>query len=597
MATTALEIILKAQDDASKVIAGAAGNIKASFAEAEAASKQAALGMLAVGAAAAGFIGYGAKIAGDLEASHQGFVTLLGSTKAADAAIAQIKKDAFSTPFDLPGLTRMNQQLTAITGNSSTSERILMNFGKAMAAMGHGGEELSGVMVQVNQVLNKGKLEMQDVRPIQSYIDLYGVMSRNLGISKEKLMEMQTAGTLTSDMLLQAFEKASNGSGEFANAYINQAGTFNQLLSNTKDAFGIMAAQIVEKSGAFDVLKNAMSGLINFMSDHQGDILNFVKSGLQWLADYGPIVAGVLIGALVPAFVAFTISVGASVIALAPYLLAGAAVGAIFILIRNNLDLLNQKWQEATSWVMQHRTAIVILLAILAPLPMVIAGMVAVIVQNWQTIVSAFQNAWNQITAGIEWLKGHWLEAIGFILGYFATLPIRIPLYVAQAITAAITYLISVNWSAVGNSILGAFASIFGGVKNVALDAWNYLTHLNWGALFTSIPKSIGNAIIDLINGGIKGAFSGIPILGDHIPSIPHFAAGTSFAPGGLSLVGEKGPELVNLPRGAQVYTNQQSQQMMSSTPSITIGTVINNTQADWSSFSRDIGFQLALRT
>ena len=31
---------------------------------------------------------------------------------------------------------------------------------------------------------------------------------------------------------------------------------------------------------------------------------------------------------------------------------------------------------------------------------------------------------------------------------------------------------------------------------------------------------------------------------------------GTDFAPGGLALVGEKGPELVNLPRGSQVIPN-----------------------------------------
>jgi len=34
---------------------------------------------------------------------------------------------------------------------------------------------------------------------------------------------------------------------------------------------------------------------------------------------------------------------------------------------------------------------------------------------------------------------------------------------------------------------------------------------------------------------------------------------GTGFAPGGLSLLGERGPELVSLPRGAQVMTNQQT--------------------------------------
>lgn len=39
-------------------------------------------------------------------------------------------------------------------------------------------------------------------------------------------------------------------------------------------------------------------------------------------------------------------------------------------------------------------------------------------------------------------------------------------------------------------------------------------------------------------------------------PFVPQFASGTSFAPGGLSLVGEFGPELVNLPRGSRVHPN-----------------------------------------
>lgn len=41
------------------------------------------------------------------------------------------------------------------------------------------------------------------------------------------------------------------------------------------------------------------------------------------------------------------------------------------------------------------------------------------------------------------------------------------------------------------------------------------------------------------------------------------FARGTSFAPGGMSLVGERGPELVNLPRGSQVYNNTETRQMV----------------------------------
>ncbi|MCT2077513.1 tape measure protein [Dietzia cinnamea] len=42
------------------------------------------------------------------------------------------------------------------------------------------------------------------------------------------------------------------------------------------------------------------------------------------------------------------------------------------------------------------------------------------------------------------------------------------------------------------------------------------------------------------------------------------FATGTNYAPGGMAWVGERGPELVNLPRGSQVLTNSQSRQKMS---------------------------------
>ena len=41
------------------------------------------------------------------------------------------------------------------------------------------------------------------------------------------------------------------------------------------------------------------------------------------------------------------------------------------------------------------------------------------------------------------------------------------------------------------------------------------------------------------------------------------FARGTSYAPGGVALVGEQGPELINLPRGSQVFPTPQTHQML----------------------------------
>lgn len=42
------------------------------------------------------------------------------------------------------------------------------------------------------------------------------------------------------------------------------------------------------------------------------------------------------------------------------------------------------------------------------------------------------------------------------------------------------------------------------------------------------------------------------------------FAGGTKSAPGGLSIVGEEGPELVDLPRGSRVYTASETKNMLS---------------------------------
>jgi hypothetical protein len=66
---------------------------------------------------------------------------------------------------------------------------------------------------------------------------------------------------------------------------------------------------------------------------------------------------------------------------------------------------------------------------------------------------------------------------------------------------------------------------------------------------FASMLASIGG---DLISSGIGGIFSNL-FKGMKLPG---FARGTPFAPGGLSLVGERGPELLNLPRGSRVTPN-----------------------------------------
>jgi hypothetical protein len=85
----------------------------------------------------------------------------------------------------------------------------------------------------------------------------------------------------------------------------------------------------------------------------------------------------------------------------------------------------------------------------------------------------------------------------------------------------------------------------------------------NLGASFKqTLDRMVADMLAsDLLNFGKKllednGGISGI--VGGLLGGIPAYANGTDFASGGLSLVGERGPELVNMPRGAQVIPNNK---------------------------------------
>jgi len=92
--------------------------------------------------------------------------------------------------------------------------------------------------------------------------------------------------------------------------------------------------------------------------------------------------------------------------------------------------------------------------------------------------------------------------------------------------------------SIVGDLISQAVAAMVSG----ALKDW--ATEVPFGYI-------LAPAMAALAGGLAKTAFNSM---------IPGFATGTNFAPGGLALVGERGPELVNLPMGSAVYNNRLTQ-------------------------------------
>lgn len=86
-------------------------------------------------------------------------------------------------------------------------------------------------------------------------------------------------------------------------------------------------------------------------------------------------------------------------------------------------------------------------------------------------------------------------------------------------------------------------------------------------ALATIIAVIIGkkNELESSLNtvGDTIGSLTGtVNQVQSNYSSVPRYARGTSYHPGGMALVGEEGPELVALPAGSRVYSNAQTQGM-----------------------------------
>lgn len=125
-------------------------------------------------------------------------------------------------------------------------------------------------------------------------------------------------------------------------------------------------------------------------------------------------------------------------------------------------------------------------------------------------------------------------------------------------------------YESIGNSVASAFQGMLTGA-------------MSWKDGMNSIIQSVINElwrlyvvqqIVGFVTNALTGGGSGMPSISGAASSVssqlggssffgPGFANGTVNAPGGMAIVGERGPELVNLPRGSQVIPAHRAQNMM----------------------------------
>lgn len=263
--------------------------------------------------------------------------------------------------------------------------------------------------------------------------------------------------------------------------------------------------------GAWDGIKNAVDGFVEGFK-------NVFNGVVDWIKEWGLTVLAVL-------FFPFSLLLG-------------------FII--SKWDEISAFFSGVATWFADFfRGVWDTIVAIFAPVVQFFSDMFSqawtAICDVWNAAAGFFGDVWNKVVGVFQavgtWFGDRFREAWENVKRVFA--PVG---QFFQGMWNTIVNKFTTIGTAVGNAIGGAVKSVVNGIISGA-------------------EKSI-NFFIGLINGA-AGIINNIP--GVHIPKVPevHFgrlAKGTEHAEGGRYLVGENGPEMVTLPRGAKVMPAQRTE-------------------------------------
>ncbi|MCI7527212.1 MAG: tape measure protein [Mollicutes bacterium] len=197
-----------------------------------------------------------------IETYQTALTTLTGSAEKANKIIEQVKKDAAETPFEVASLVKGNQLLISAGLSAEQARDDILALGNAISATGGGEEELSRMVINLQQIKNVGKASALDIKQFAyAGIDVYGLLADYTGKTREEVSDLE----ISYEDLTGALKFASQEGGKYFNAMEKQSETFNGQLSNLKDNF--MAFLGEATMPLFTFLKDEVLPTINGILD------------------------------------------------------------------------------------------------------------------------------------------------------------------------------------------------------------------------------------------------------------------------------------------------------------------------------------------
>ncbi|QAX94007.1 tape measure protein [Streptomyces phage Euratis] len=336
--------------------------------------------------------------------------------------------------------------------------------------------------------------------------------------------------------------------------------TFAGKLDDVGSAVQTAAQFVSQHSTTFGIIAGVITTLI---------LPALIQWGIQQAITAGQVVLGWVTTATASVTSAATqvaaswSTIGGWIAAAARAVVSGAVIVGTWVLM--GVQSMIQAARMAAAWLIAMGPIALFIAAIV--------GLVVVIVANWDTIWAytkkIFQWLWDWVKKIFGWLKDlflnftgpgllikHWDKIWGATKSTFN----NVRNFARDALNAVVQFVTGLPGRilSAGSKLLSAGRSIGGyvidGIKNGLSKLGGFAASL--GSAVTSAAKGAINGVIDLLNWAIPNKLGwgklSIDLPDNPIPKIRAMGGPAS----GLTRVGERGPEWVNLPTGSTVLPN-----------------------------------------
>lgn len=221
----------------------------------------------------------GVKYNSQMEQYYTSFETMLGSAEKAQDMVGKLKKFAAETPFEMSDIAKGTQTLLSF---GISADKVMPTI-KMLGDVSQGNKEkFDSLTLAFSQIQSTGKLMGQDLlQLINAGFNPLTIISQKTGKSMAQLKKEMADGSISADMVADAFKTATEKGGLFYNAMEKQSKTFNGQLSTLKDNAKSFLGEITEgfTNGLKDTALPMVNGWLTDLSDafHEGGTEGLVK--------------------------------------------------------------------------------------------------------------------------------------------------------------------------------------------------------------------------------------------------------------------------------------------------------------------------------